>query len=93
MGETTCNLKTKLNHRYTIRKKRLDLPVSKHFTESGHNEWDIMCMAIDHIPPLSRGGDRHTRLMKKELEWIFNLKALKPDGLNVEFKVNNRMWN
>lgn len=50
-------------------------------------------MAIDQISPLKRGGDRHTCLLKKELEWIYNLKVLKPSGLNVEFKVNSKMWN
>lgn len=94
VGETTCDLRTRLNnHRYTIRKKRMDLPVSKHFSECGHNEWDLHCMAVDHVPPLKRGGDRHTLLLKKELEWIFNLKTLRPQGLNVEFKTNSRMWD
>lgn len=52
VGETTCDLKTRLNnHRYTIRKKRMDLPMSKHFSELGHTEWDIHCMAVDHIFP------------------------------------------
>lgn len=92
MGETTCDLKTRLNnHRYTIRKKRLDLPVSKHFTEAGHSEWDIKCMSVDHIPPLRWGGDRLTHLKRKELEWIFNVDALKPQGLNVEFKTTSQM--
>lgn len=36
VGETTCTLKTRLNgHRYSIRKKRMDHPVSKHFVETG----------------------------------------------------------
>lgn len=92
VGETTCDLRTRLNnHRSTIRKKRLDLPVSKHFSEQGHTEWDIRCMAVDHVLPLKRGGDRHTFLLKKELEWIFNMKSLKPNGLNVEFRTNSRM--
>lgn len=56
VGETSLDLKTRLNqHRYTIRKKRLDLPLSKHCTKKGHTEWDIRFMVVDHIPPLSRG--------------------------------------
>lgn len=43
----------------------LDLPVSKHCVENGHSEWDLRCMAVDHIPPLSRGGDRSTWPLKK----------------------------
>lgn len=93
IGQTTCDLKTRLNNpRYTIRKKRLNLPLSKHFTEKGHNEWDIKCMIVDRIPPLQRGGDRLTKLLKKELEWIFRIKALRPHGLNIEFKTNHKMW-
>lgn len=54
-GETKCDLKTRLNnHRYTIRKQRLDLPVLKHCTEMRHNEWELKCMVIDSVPP-SRG--------------------------------------
>lgn len=87
-------MKTRLNqHRYTIRKKRLDLPLSKHCVEKGHSEWDIRCMAVDHIPSLNRGGDRQTKLLKKELEWIFKVGSLRPKGLNVDFKVTKKMSN
>lgn len=92
VGETKCDLKTRLNnHRYTIRKQRLDLPVPKHFSELGHNEWDLRCMIIDSVPPLRRGGDRLMKLRKKELDWIFKLEALKPRGLNLEFKTHAMM--
>lgn len=77
------------NHRYCIRKKRLDLPVSKHFFESGHTERDICCMILEHVTPPSRGGDRLTILKKRELTWIFKCNTLKPYGLNVDFKVTN----
>lgn len=85
VGETTCDL------RYTIRKKRLDQPVSKHCVEKGHNEWDLKCMIVDSVPPLSRRGDRLTKLMRKELEWIYKLNSRKPQGLNVEFKTSAKM--
>lgn len=92
VGETTCDLKTRLNnHRFTIRKKRLDLPVSKHFAEKNHSEWDIKCVVIDSVPPLKRGGDRLMKLRKKELEWIFRLNSLRPHGLNVDFKTSAAM--
>lgn len=66
IGETTCTLKTRLNgNRHSIRNKRTDLPVSKHFIEAGHNEWDIRCMAIDHVPFPSRGGDRLSNFEKE----------------------------
>lgn len=94
VGETTCDLWMRLNnHRYTIQNKCLDLLVSKHFNEQGHSERDLCCMAVDHVLPFQRGGDQLTRLMKKELEWIFNMSALKPQGLNVEFKTTSMMWD
>lgn len=87
VGETMCDFKTRLNnHWYAIRKKRMDLPVSKHCTEKGHSEWDI-----HFVPPLNRGGDRLKRLKRKELEWIHRLDSLKPKGLNVEFKTSAKM--
>lgn len=66
VGETTHDLKTRLNqHHYTVRMKHLDLPVSKHCVEAGHSKWDLRCMVVDYIPPLSRAGDRSKRLLKK----------------------------
>lgn len=64
----------------------MNLPVSKNFVESNHTEWDIMCMVVDHVPPVKKGDDHTTALKKKELQWIYDRDALKPNGLNVEFK-------
>lgn len=59
IGETKNDIKTRINqHRYSIRKKRLDLPVPKHFSEHNHHEKDLKFMVIDHIPLNRRGGDR-----------------------------------
>ncbi|XP_040275793.1 TAR DNA-binding protein 43-like [Bufo bufo] len=58
-GETTLDVKTRLNyHRYSFRKKRLDLPVSKHFTEARHTEKDLRFRVIDQVAMPRRGGDR-----------------------------------
>lgn len=92
VGETKNEFKTRLNnHRYSIRKARNDLPVPKHFSESKHTERDIKFMLLQHIPPPNRGGDRLTILKKCELSWIFRLNSLRPNGLNVDFKVTNNM--
>lgn len=92
VGETTCDLKTRLNnHRYSIRKKRMDLPVSKHCSEKGHSEWDIRYMILDFVPPLRRGGDSLTQHKRKELEWIHRIDSLKPRELNVEFRISSKM--
>lgn len=44
---------------------------------------------MDHIPPLSRGGDHSTQHFKEELEWMFKVCSLKPIGLSVEFKMTS----
>lgn len=47
----------------------------------------------DHVPPIKQGGDHLTRLRIEELGWIFHMSALRPQGLNVEFKTTSGMWN
>lgn len=69
----------------------MDLPVSKHCADVGHCKWDLKCMNVDFVPPLRMGGNRLTRLKRKELEWIYKFDSLKPHGLNVEFKVNSKI--
>ncbi|XP_056411454.1 uncharacterized protein LOC130355400 [Hyla sarda] len=70
VGETTGDFKTRINHhRYTIRKKRQDLPVVKHFDELGHIERQLRSMLLDHIPPLKKGGDP-TRDSGEQRTWI-----------------------
>lgn len=87
IGETSLDFKTRMNqHRYTIRKKKLDLPVSKHFTENDHHEGDLKCMIVDHIPVPRRGGNRIMMLKKREMEWIVKLNTLRPVGLNIDYK-------
>lgn len=92
IGETKNQFKTRFNqHRYTIRKQRTDLPVSKHFLDLGHTEKQLKFMLLEHVAPLTRGGDRLTVLKKRELWWIFHLNTLRPAGLNIEFKVTHAM--
>lgn len=59
VGEPKCEFKVRLNnHHYTISKKRVDLPVSKHFLDAGHSERDLHFMMLEHVPVPTRGGDR-----------------------------------
>ncbi|CAJ0936691.1 unnamed protein product [Ranitomeya imitator] len=84
---TSCDFKTRINqHRHPIRKKRMDLPVSKHFSKKNHTEKKLRFCIIDTIPVQRRGGDRLRMLKRRELEWIMKLNTLKPHGLNVDFK-------
>lgn len=92
VGETTCTLKVRLNgHRHAIRKKRMDLPVSRHFIEAGHSEWDLKVRIIDRVPNPPRGGNRIGLLKRCELKWIYMLGTLHPGGLNIDFKVNREV--
>lgn len=51
-------LKIRMNqHRYSISKGRMDLPVPKHFCIAGHTEKNLKFMIIDHVPVDRRGGD------------------------------------
>lgn len=69
----------------------MDLPVSKHFCELKHSEWDLKFMILDRIPTLKKEGDRLMMLKKREFRWIYELGTLKPGGLNMEFKVYSQM--
>ncbi|CAH2252487.1 Hypothetical predicted protein, partial [Pelobates cultripes] len=64
IGKTDLPMRERIrNHRSSIRvayiDQKSDLPVAKHFLEKGHTLPTLKLMAIDHIPPLRRGGDRH----------------------------------
>lgn len=77
IGETKWAMRTRLNnYRYSIRKGRLDLTLSKHFIESKHNEWDLKFMILDHVPRPRGGGNRLMLLKKKELMCWFSLFAM-----------------
>ncbi|KAE8575669.1 hypothetical protein XENTR_v10003902 [Xenopus tropicalis] len=57
-------------------------PVAKHFLERGHRLPTFRFIAIDHVPPIRRGGDRSQLLMQREVFWIKTLNTLSPFGLN-----------
>lgn len=89
VGETTWDVKTRLNqHRYSIRKEKMDLPVSKHFKEAGHTQSDLRFRVLEQVELGRRGGDRQAILKKRKLYWIYTLKTLRPNGLNVDFRVD-----
>lgn len=57
IGETKYDIKTRITqHRYSIRKKRHDLQVPKHYCEYNHQERDLKFMMLDQIPTRRRGG-------------------------------------
>lgn len=88
VGETTMQCRTRINkHKSTIRTRRGDLPVAKHFMDLGHELKELKFWIVDHILKSRRGGDRQIQMKRRELKWIFCLNTLAPNGLNVGFKV------
>ncbi|OCT55359.1 hypothetical protein XELAEV_18002720mg [Xenopus laevis] len=57
-------------------------PVANHFLEVGHRLPTFRFIAIDHIPPPRRGGDRSKILLQREVFWTRKLNTLAPAGLN-----------
>ncbi|CAJ0951717.1 unnamed protein product [Ranitomeya imitator] len=88
VGETTMEIKARIRkHKSTIRTKMVDLPIPKHFIESGHSVSQLRFRVIDGVLPLRRGGDRVKLLKQKELRWISRLGSRQPGGLNVDYNL------
>lgn len=81
VGEKTMSLRIN-KHRSTIRTQCMDLPVSKHFGEAGHDVNHLKFWITDHVPQTRRGGDRTLDFKCIELECFYHFNSLAPSGLN-----------
>ncbi|XP_041423534.1 uncharacterized protein LOC121395067 [Xenopus laevis] len=77
VGKTDLTLRLRMDaHRSAISVAFRDgvsvKPVAKHFLEQGHRLPTFKYIAIDHVPPLKRGGDRSKILLQREVFWIKN---------------------
>ena len=84
IGRTKRRLRDRLaEHKYAIRTKNFDYPIARHFAEV-HNSNDsaLRIIGIEHIKPLTRGGDRIKKLNQRESFWIHQLDALNFPGIN-----------
>ena len=84
VGETENPLHLRMNgHRSDYYRKLPDKPVAKHFYDTpGHTFEDVSVMIIEQL----RSGGR-TRRKDREGYWIYTLRTLTPDGLNLELSI------
>eukprot|EP00079_Xenopus_tropicalis_P014684 XP_004911451.1 PREDICTED: uncharacterized protein LOC101735191 [Xenopus tropicalis] len=87
VGKTVTTLRERIgNHRSAISRALKEgesiQPVARHFVNMRHPLPTFKCMAINHQPPLTRGGNRDLALLRRESRWIHKLDCVAPRGLN-----------
>ena len=77
IGETENALHIRMNgHRSDTTTKKVEKTVSFHFNQQGHTPEDLRVMGIENI----HTERRHLR----EHYWIFGLRNLTPENLNID---------
>ncbi|XP_075433352.1 uncharacterized protein LOC142470641 [Ascaphus truei] len=89
IGKTTRPLRTRiLEHLGNIKRKITTHSVSNHFLlKHNSNPASFTFKAIEQVLPHWRGGNRDLNLIKRESFWMFELKTIHPQGLNLEFDI------
>ena len=79
--ETENALHIRMNdHQSDITTKKLNKPEAAHFNQPNHSYEDLRVMGIEKI---DRNNSRKWRKLR-ERYWIFELRTLTPEGLNIE---------
>ena len=82
VGETENALHIRMNgHRSDITTKKLDKLVAAHFNQPDHSYEDLRVMGIEKIE--DHNYSRKRRKLR-ERYWIFELRTLMPEGLNID---------
>ena len=82
VGETENALHIRMNgHRSDITTKKLDKPVAAHFNQPNHSYEDLRVIGIEKVK--DRNNSRKWKKLR-ERYWIFELRTLTPEGLNIE---------
>ena len=80
VGETENPLHIRMNgHRSDYHRKLPDKPVAEHFSGPGHTFDDLTVMVIEAM--YSANSDRRKY---RESYWIYTLRLLAPEGLNLD---------
>uniref|UniRef100_A0A803JJ24 Reverse transcriptase domain-containing protein n=1 Tax=Xenopus tropicalis TaxID=8364 RepID=A0A803JJ24_XENTR len=93
IGKCVTSFRIRMNnHRSVIRAAlasgKSDIPLARHFAQQKHSLPMLRAILIDHIPVLSRGGDRSRLLLQREAQWIRRLDTIAPRGLNEMFSLS-----
>ena len=80
VGETENALHIRMNgHRSDIRTRKTEKPVATHFCQPDHSLEDLEVRGIEKIHNNSTQWRR-----ERESFWIFTLRTLTPDGMNLD---------
>ena len=80
VGETENALHVRMNgHRSNIHTKKTNKPVAAHFCQSDHSVEDLEVRGIEKIHE-----DHPAKRRERESYWIFTLKTLAPEGMNLQ---------
>ena len=84
VDETENALHIRMNgHRSDITTKKLDKPVAVHFNHSDNSHEDLRVIGMEKIED-HNNSRKQTKL--REWYWIFKLRTLTPEGLNIKDK-------
>ncbi|XP_054853294.1 uncharacterized protein LOC129341953 [Eublepharis macularius] len=87
VGNTIRQLRVRvLEHISRIRSKVMGAPLTGHFLEEKHSATDMKVAILTVVRPTG-SINVNRELLKREAEWIFSLRTLKPKGLNTELSL------
>ena len=89
VGQTKRPLKQRISeHKTAIRTGNMDYAIAKHYAEANHGSpSSLKFTGIERIEMPTRGGDILKRLAQREMQWIYTLNTMTPNGLNDDFSL------
>ena len=89
VGQTKCPLKQRIfKHKTAIGTGNMDYAIAKHYAEANHGSpSSLKFTGIERIEMPTKGGDILKRLAQREMQWIYTLNTMIPNGLNDDFSL------